>query len=138
MLTKTAAKQKLREILRNHEDGITSRAPRYTVEEAVTYWLDYGLSGRSPDTISNYRTIANHHIVSALGRRRLADLSAEDVDRWLRAESSLVSTRTLRLMHSILNRAVTYAMARDKVRRNVVGLCEIPAGKSGRPSKSLT
>ncbi|MFC5992971.1 site-specific integrase, partial [Pseudonocardia hispaniensis] len=44
----------------------------------------------------------------------------------------------LRLMHSILNRAVTYAMARDKVRRNVVGLCEIPAGKSGRPSKSLT
>ncbi|MFC5993212.1 site-specific integrase, partial [Pseudonocardia hispaniensis] len=29
-------------------------------------------------------------------------------------------------------------MARDKVRRNVVGLCEIPAGKSGRPSKSLT
>jgi integrase len=29
-------------------------------------------------------------------------------------------------------------MARDKVRRNVVLLCEIPEGKAGRPSKSLT
>ncbi|MEV0143899.1 MULTISPECIES: hypothetical protein [unclassified Nonomuraea] len=31
-----------------------------------------------------------------------------------------------------------FAQARDKVKRNVVGLCEIPEGKEGRPSKSLT
>ncbi|MGD9990118.1 site-specific integrase [Pseudonocardia sp.] len=136
--TKTAAKKKLRDMLRDHEDGLTSLAPRYTVAEAVRYWLDYGLSGRTPTTVSNYRVITEHRIVPQLGRRRLADLSAEDVDRWLRAEASQVSTRTLRLMHSILNRSVTYAMARDKVRRNVVGLCEIPTGKTGRPSKSLT
>lgn len=125
-------------ILRDHEDGLTSRTPRYTVGEAVTHWLDYALSGRSPGTVAKYRTISDHHIIPPLGRRRLADLSAEDVDRWLRAESSQVSTRTLRLMHSILNRAVNCAMARDKVRRNVVGLCEIPTGKVGRSSKSLT
>jgi integrase len=38
----------------------------------------------------------------------------------------------------MLNRAVVRAMARDKVRRNVVILCGIPTGQEGRPSKSLT
>ncbi|GJF07821.1 tyrosine-type recombinase/integrase [Pseudonocardia sp. D17] len=136
--TKTAAKKKLRDMLRDHEDGLTSLAPRYTVAEAVRYWLDYGLSGRAAATVENYRGIAESRIVPQLGRRRLAELSAEDVDRWLRDQSAEVSTRTLRLMHSILNRAVTYAMARDKVRRNVVALSEVPTGTGGRPSKSLT
>jgi integrase len=136
--TKTAAKKKLRDMLRDHEDGLTSLAPRYTVAEAVRYWLDYGLSGRASATVENYRGIAESRIVPQLGRRRLAELSAEDVDRWLRDQSAEVSTRTLRLMHSILNRAVTYAMARDKVRRNVVALSEVPTGTGGRPSKSLT
>jgi integrase len=38
----------------------------------------------------------------------------------------------------ILKRAITRAQARDKVKRNVVQLCELPKGKPGRPSKSLT
>jgi integrase len=38
----------------------------------------------------------------------------------------------------MLNRSVVRAMARDKIRRNVVMLCGIPTGQDGRPSKSLT
>jgi integrase len=41
-------------------------------------------------------------------------------------------------MHSLLNRAMRHAMARDKVKRNVVALCDVPTGLLGRPSKSLT
>src|SRR5215207_7361055 len=37
-----------------------------------------------------------------------------------------------------LNRSVKRAMARDKVKRDVVELTEVPAGRPGRPSKSLT
>jgi integrase len=44
----------------------------------------------------------------------------------------------VQLLHSILNRAVRHAQARDKVKRNVVLLCETPTGQTGRPSKSLT
>jgi integrase len=68
----------------------------------------------------------------------LRELRAEDVDRWLSEKSASLSTRTLRLLHSMLNRAVTRAMARDKVRRNVVQLCSVPTGQLGRPSKALT
>jgi integrase len=60
------------------------------------------------------------------------------VDRWLDEKAKTLSTRTLRLLHSCLNRAVEFAQARDKVKRNVVALCEIPEGKTGRPSKSFT
>ncbi|OZM83616.1 tyrosine recombinase XerC [Pseudonocardia sp. MH-G8] len=136
--TKTEAKNKLREILRDHEDGVTVKATGYTVADAVRDWLAFGLTGRSADTLANYRTIADTRIVPPLGARRLRDLSADDVDRWLRAESRSVSTRTLRLMHSILNRAIRHAMARDKVKRNVVALCDVPTGRPGRQSKSLT
>jgi integrase len=108
----------------------------------VRDWLDFGLAGRAPSTVANYRTIAEAHIIAPLGARRLQGqrphLSADDVDRWLRTESHTVSTRTLRLMHSILNRAVRRAMARDKAKRNVVALCDVPTGQPGRPSKSLT
>ena len=37
-----------------------------------------------------------------------------------------------------MKRAITRAQARDKVKRNVVLLCDIPQGRTGRPSKSLT
>jgi integrase len=40
--------------------------------------------------------------------------------------------------HSILRRSITRAQARDKVKRNVVLLCNVPQGQEGRPSKSLT
>ena len=37
--TKTEAKDKLREIKRDYEDGMTTRATTYSVAEVVNYWL---------------------------------------------------------------------------------------------------
>lgn len=77
-------------------------------------------------------------MLPALGARKLRDLSAEDVDKWLAGKVDVLSTRTLQSIHSCLNRAVKRAMARDKVKRNVVELCSVPHGRPGRPSKALT
>ena len=109
-----------------------------TVADAVNDWLAYGLSGRSVNTHANYAALARLHILTDLGARKLRDLSAQEVDRWLAAKARIMSTRTLRLLHSLLNRVIVRAMARDKVRRNVVALCGVPTGQEGRPSKSLT
>jgi len=136
--TKTEAKAKLRDLLRDQDDGTPTPADGYTVNEAVTYWLSYGLRGRSEKTVSNYATLASRHILPALGRRKLRELSAEDIDKWLTAESRQCSTRTLRLLHSILSRSIRHAQAHDKVRRNVVMLCDVPVGRNGRESKALT
>jgi integrase len=103
----------------------------------VEDWLAYGLHGRSKATVEKYRILSQTHIVSALGARKLRELTATDVDRWLADKAKVLSTRTLRELHQCLNRAINRAMARDLVARNVVGLCGVPRGRAGRPSKSL-
>ena len=136
--TKTEAKNKLRDMLRDRDDGIPAPAGSVTVAKAVEDWLAYGLPGRAGATVGKYRTLCEMHIVALLGARKLRDLSAPEVDKWLALLARTHSTRTVREVRSLLSRAIRRAMARDLVRRNVVELTEVPKGRSGRRSKSLT
>ncbi|MEO3754878.1 site-specific integrase [Streptomyces sp. B6B3] len=137
--TKTEAKDKLKRIIREHEErSLVRPSETCTVEEAVTNWLEFGLPGKDPATVENYAILCRTHVIPALGKRRLTDLSVDDVDRWLAAKAKRLSTRSLQSIHSCLNRAVQRAVVRDKVRRNVVALCAVPTGRPGRPSKALT
>ncbi|MFJ2028715.1 tyrosine recombinase XerC [Streptosporangium sp. NPDC087985] len=136
--TKTAAMKKLKEIIRDYEDGLLVSSTGYTVADAVRNWLEFGLSGRGSATVDKCSILANKHIIPGLGARKLVDLTADDVDRWLADKAKELSTRTLRELRSTLVRSISRAQARDKVKRNVALLCEIPRGKEGRPSKSLT
>jgi integrase len=77
-------------------------------------------------------------VIPGVGARKLRDLTVEDVQKWLKQKAPELSTRSLKILHSILNRAVKGAMVRDKVKRNVVDLCEVPEGREGRTSKALT
>ncbi len=136
--TKTEARAKLKELVRDNDDGIASASRAYTVGQAVQDWLDHGLAGRDPSTVQTNRILARQHVLPALGSRKLIELSAEDVDRWLADRARTLSTSTVRRIKSILARSLSRAQARDKVKRNVVLLCETPTGQAGRPSKSLT
>jgi integrase len=77
-------------------------------------------------------------VIPALGARKLAQLSAEEVDQWLAAKAKTLSTDTLHHLLSILRQSIRRAQARDLVKRNVAVLCDVPRGTAGRPSKSLT
>jgi integrase len=136
--TKTAAKDALKIIIRDYEDGLAIAPHDYTVAMAVTDWLTYGLNGRDPQTVTTVTILANVHVIPGLGARKLRELSADDVDKWLAEKAKSLSTRTLRDIRSILRRAINRAQARDKVKRNVVLLCDLPTGQEGRPSKALT
>jgi Phage integrase, N-terminal SAM-like domain len=82
--TKTEAKDKLKEIQWDYYDGMVTAATGYTVGGAVMYWLAYGLSERDQDTIEMYRIYAETHIIPVLGRRKLRELTVEDVENyWL-------------------------------------------------------
>ena len=136
--TKTEAKRKLREVLRDHEDGVAVGDDTYTVKQAVEDWLAFGLNSRDEETRAANESLSRNHVIPHLGARRLRDLTAREVDAWLLGLSGNLSTRTLRGVRACLVRAVNRAMARDKVKRNVVLLCSVPTGQPGRPSKSLT
>jgi len=136
--TKTEGHERLRALLREVEVGVDLTQGAVTVGEVVKAWLRHGLHGRSQGTIAQNRHLAESHIVALIGKKRLRDLRAHDVDQMLDARRSQLSTSTLQRVLSILRRAIRWAEARDLVGRNVALLCKAPTGREGRTSKSLT
>lgn len=143
--TKTEAKAALDRLAERKKEGTATAAGGLTVEKAVRDWLRHGLNGRSDATVEKLTILAETHIIPSLGARVLLDpnqskeLTADDVDAWLEEKAHVLATRTLQDLRSILRRAINRAAKRTKGIRNVVLLCdELPVGRDGRPSKSLT
>jgi integrase len=134
---KTEAKAKLQQLLRDRDDGHVLGGQTYTVRDAVESWLGHCLTGRQESTVVNRTILAPTHVIPALGGRKLAQLSAEEVDQWLAAKAKTLRTDTLHRLLSILCQSIRRAQARDLVKRNVALLCDVPRGTAGCPSKSL-
>ena len=134
--TKTGVKDKLKALHREMDVGIHS-SPSYTMALCIEDWLSQGLTRLSPSTVANYRHLADH-AVGKMGAIKLRDLAARHVQTALAELSPSLSTRSLRLVHQIIERAIRHAQAADLVGRNVASLIAAPEGKDGRPSRSLT
>jgi integrase len=122
-----------------HDDldsGVQAR-PNYTLRRAADDWLNEGLDGRSAKTIKKNQNVLAP-ILTAIGARRLRELTAADVHRALTMMATRYSTAAVAMGHNALTRAIRHAEARDLVRRNVATLVDAPKGQAGRPSKSLT
>lgn len=136
--TKTEAKAKLQQALRDQAESLRAESRTLTVKEAVTDWLEHGMVGKESTTIQNRRTLAEHHLIPALGHRKLVDLTTRDIDRFLAHKATTLSTSTVARLLSILRRSIRRAQAQDLIRRNVALLSEAPRGQAGRESKALT
>src|SRR5580698_6051779 len=90
--TKTGALAKLKANLRDLEDGLAIEPHNYTVADAVGDWLSHGLNRRSGNTRVKCRSLANNHIMPDLGAKKLRELSAEEIDRWLTDKAQTLST----------------------------------------------
>jgi integrase len=134
--TKTEVKDKLK-VLRRELDAAIQSSASYTMALCINDWLSQGLSGLSPSTVANYHHLADH-AVSQLGAIKLRNLTAKQVQVALAELSGSLSTRSLRLVYQIIERAIKHAQAADLVNRNVASLIAAPEGRSGRPSRSLT
>ncbi|MDF3299976.1 site-specific integrase [Streptomyces tropicalis] len=135
--TKAEVRHKLRELRKEVAAGV--RAPaNYTVAQAVTDWLAQGLKGREVTSVDTYKSLAENHIIPQLGKGKLRDLEADDLDEWLEAEAETLATQSLKMVHSVLRRSISHAQRRGRTVRNVAELVEVPEGRAGRPSKSLS
>jgi hypothetical protein len=101
--TKAEVREKLQAMHRELEIGVHSSGT-YTVAQCVDDWLARGLASRQTSTVDNYRRIADH-VVSTLGAVRLKNLTARQVQGALNQLAPSLSTRSLRLVHQILERA---------------------------------
>ncbi|MET9874454.1 site-specific integrase [Actinacidiphila glaucinigra] len=135
--TKTEVRAKIRELRKELQEGVKSAAT-YTVAEAVRDWLAQGLKGRGQSSIETYRILADTHVIPDLGKAKLRDLEADTLDTWLDTKAAVLATQSLKMLHSIVRRSITHAQRRGKVARNVADWVEVPEGRPGRPSKSLS
>ncbi|WP_455362602.1 site-specific integrase [Streptomyces sp. SYSU K21746] len=134
--TKTEVRAKIRDLKKEVQTGVKSPA-NYTVADAVNDWLERGLKGRDEKTVSKNRTLADKHLIPFIGKAKLRDLSADDVDDWLDDRAEVLATRSLRDLLAVLRRSIAHAQRRDKAVRNVAVLVTAPEGRPGRPSKAL-
>ncbi|WP_369359600.1 tyrosine recombinase XerC [Streptomyces sp. cg2] len=135
--TKTEVRRKLRK-LRKELEGGAKTSPTYTVEQAVNDWLSRGLAGREESSIAAYTSLAKNHVIPALGRAKLRELEADDVEEWLADKAKTLSDETLRRIRWILSRSIARAQRSRRVSLNVAELVDMPGGQTGRPSKSLS
>lgn len=135
--TKTEVRAKLRELRKELAVGVQTSS-KHTIEVAVNKWLVRGLRGRDEDTVKTYRSLAKNHVIPSLGKAKTHELTADEVDEWLTAKAEELSHETLKMIRSILRRSIAQAQREGVVARNVAELVELPRGRDGRPSKSLT
>lgn len=134
--TKEEVRQALRELREEYETGIRP-SPGYTVADTVNDWLKRGLKGRSEGTVTKYRSLAANNVIPYLGKAKLRELTADDVDDWLDERAEHLATSTLKQCLDLLRRSISHAQRRNKVLRNVAELVDLPEGRTGRPSKAL-
>lgn len=79
-----------------------------TVSAWAEKWLDQLVEmGRSDGTLRTYRSTLSRHILPALGKKRLGDVSQDDVDRLLRSRKTpAVRTNVSRVLRSLYLAAV--------------------------------
>ena len=69
-----------------------------------------------------------------LGKVKLKELTAGDVQQTLDVLATRLSTRSLQIIRNCLERAIRHAEVRDLVGQNVAALVKAPVGRPGRPS----
>jgi site-specific recombinase XerD len=86
-------------------------------------------------TEDDYVDTVRLHLVLALGRKRLAKLTVADLDRlWKAKRDAGYSSNSIRIMRTVLRRALGQAVREGIVARNVAGLSAAPRirAKDGR------
>ena len=70
-------------------------------------------SARSVNTLEDYRWAVEGHLVPALGKRRLAKLSADDVDALLEDRAEVLARSSVGRLRTVRVTALDHAERRD-------------------------
>jgi integrase len=103
--------------------------PALTVGRFLTDWLTVVVAARadSPNTVTNCATVIRVHLIPALGRRKLSELTPDHADAMLRAKPNRgLSKSCVARMRSVLADARTHAERRSLVLRNGGRLAVMP------------
>lgn len=125
--TRAEVAAELTKVLAKKIDGLPVGGSRQTVAEFLDAWLqDVAKPSVRPRTYDCYSDIVERHIKPALGGVRLSKLSPQHLQKLYREKQEAGLTRTVRLCHAVLHRALGQAAKWGLVPRNVADLVDAP------------
>jgi integrase len=126
--TRAEVVQKLKTLQRQIDDGLPAPDTALTVSQLLTRWYEDVLRHQvSMSAAGNYKSVADHHIVPSLGRKKIVNLTASDVDRLLSEKlDSGLSPSTVRRIRAVLSQALSQGIRWGIVVRNVAALSHSP------------
>lgn len=137
--TRADVARRLRDEQQRIDAGAEPTDGRITVAQQLDRWLESRRhADLSPNTMANDDWAAGH-IRAAIGHVRLAELTAEHVERALRAKADAgMALSSVRRMHNVLLHALQHAEKRGVVTRNVAAVADVPKCKAPTERKALT
>ena len=133
--TRAEVIEKLRKLHQQVDSGVIPD-DKLTVQAFLDRWLTVNLPGTvAESTEDGYVDTVRLHLVPALGRKPLAKLTVADLDRlWKAKRDAGYSSNSVRIMRTVLRRALGQAVREGIVARNVAGLSAAPRirAKDGR------
>jgi integrase len=143
-LTKKQAQEELDRVRRQGRANRYVPPAKLTVKEYLEQWVA-GLptSGLRPSTIDGYRRNMDY-VIPVLGSRRLDSITPLDLDQLYsqllisgrRQKPGPLSKRSVFYIHSVLHRALSDAVRKGILSRNVADHASAPSAKSTRPPEA--
>ena len=126
--TKKEAQQFLTDTMAAIRGGVFSEPSKVTLGEfLLERWLPTKKMAVRVSTYASYRGLVERHVIPALGHVQIQQLTADRLDRFY---ADLVahglSTKTIRNIHVLLHRALTDAVRKSLVPRNVADASDPP------------
>lgn len=118
--TREDVAEKLAKAISDRADGLVFDAGETTTGEYLKRWLTDSVQGTVRNsTYASYGRVVNGHLVSGIGREKLAKLRPEHIRRLYRSMLDAgKSTRTVQYTHTLLKRALTQAVMDGLIPRN--------------------
>jgi integrase len=108
-----------------------------TLTELAAYYLDNVIKGNYADsTYKSYKTRLENHILPGIGNKQLKDLKRMDVQNLvfdLKNQINPLSGNTIRLVRSILNGVLDFAVDMDLTGKNVSDRIRLPKQAKYQP-----
>lgn len=134
--TRAEVVKKLKAIQRQLDDGLPLPDQSVTVAQLIERWYEDVLRHQVAESAAlGYRSVAIHHIIPTLGRKKLAALTTSDVDRLLSSKmDGPLAVSSVRRIRSVLAQAIDQGIRWGMVTRNVAALSRAPRAqrKEGR------
>jgi integrase len=136
-LSQRGAREKLRQLQAELEQGIKLELQQPTVAEWCKIWLDTYAKNLKPNIREDYRGVVRRYIEPPpLGKIRLNKLTPAQVQDWVDSLGGKVSAQTVRGAHARLHKALEVAVKRRYIIHNVAADTELPAARR-QPIKPL-